>query len=204
MTMFSKEDQEAILHYIFSREANVELALGVMAARQSISERIIKDFLTRLEAALDLKARQLGDSWKVVNELKKNPFERHLQVYITKRDWNDLYRIFLSPDKWGARGFFLGVWNNWDILGHRLDGGRIRAALEGSVRSGGTADQWPFWTWADPYRHWSDERTLSCFLGDRGVQAVSDLAGVMFTIARVTKKVIDTVVHEWQEQQSRA
>ncbi|SRR6266568_4967989 len=148
--MFSNEDQEAILRFIFSREANVELALGVMAARQSISERIIKDFLTRLEAALDLKARQLGDSWKVVNELKPNPFKRHSQVYMTKQDWHDLYRIFLSPANWGARGFFLGVWNNWDILGQRLDGGRIRDALEGHVRRGAIADQWPFWIWADP------------------------------------------------------
>lgn len=110
--MFSHEDQEAILRFIFSREANVELALGVMAARRRISERVIKDFLTRLEAELGLKARQLGDSWKVVNELQTNPFERYLQVYLTKQDWNDLYRISLGPENWGARGFILGVWNN--------------------------------------------------------------------------------------------
>ena len=96
--MFSHEDQEAILRFIFSREANVELALGVIAARQSINERIIKDFLTRLEAALCLKAKQLGDSWKVGNELKTNPFGRWLKIYMTKEDWNDLYQISLCPE----------------------------------------------------------------------------------------------------------
>ncbi len=201
--MFSNEDQEAILRFVFSREANVELALGVIAARQSISERIIKDFLIRLEADLGLKARQLGDSWKVVNELKTNPFEHWLQVYMTKQDWNDLYRISLGPENWGAKGFILGVWNNWDMLGQRLESGRIRAARQGLVRSGTTTDWWPFYMWADPYRHWVDERTLSCFLGDRVVQAVADLAGAMLTIAVVTEEVIDTVVHDWRERQSR-
>jgi hypothetical protein len=202
--MFSTEDQEAILRFVFSREANVELALGVTAARQRISERIIKDFLTRLEADLGQRARKLGDSWKVVNELKTNPFEQWLQVYLTKQDWNDLYRIALGPENYGAKGFILGVWNNWDTLGQRLDGGRIRAALEGSVRSGMASNWWPFYIWADPYRHWADERTLSRFFGDRGVQAVADLAGTMFNIAGTTEKVIDTVVHDWRERQSRA
>lgn len=202
--MFSDEDQEAILRFIFSREANVELALGVMVARQKISERIIKDFLTRLETDLDLKARQLGDAWQAVNELKANPFERWLSVYITKRDWNDLYRIALCPENWGARGFILGVWSNWDILAQRLDGGRIKEALQGLVRSGTTSNAWPFWMWADPYRHWTDETTLSCFLGDRGIRAVSNLTEVMLTIAKTTENIIDTVVHDWHEQQSRA
>lgn len=202
--MFSHEDQEAILRFIFSREANVELALGVTAARQRISQRVIKDFLTRFEADLDTKVRQLGDSWKVVNELKTNPFERWLQVYMTKHDWNDLYRISLGPEQWGAKGFILGVWNNWDTLGQRFDGGRIGAALQGRVRSGTTTDWWPFYMGADPYRHWVDERTLSRFLGDQGVQAVADLAGAMLTIAMATEEVIDTVVHEWHERQSRA
>ena len=201
--MFSHEDQEAILRFIFSREANVELALGVLAAKKRISERIIKDFLTRLEAELGLQARDMGGSWKVVNELKTNPFERYSQVYMTKRDWNDLYRIALGPESWGARGFILGVWNHEDTLGQRLDGGRIMAALQGHVRSGLTSDAWPFWMWADPYRNWDDERTLACFLGSRDIQAISDLAGVMLTIARATEHVIDTVVHNWREQQSR-
>jgi hypothetical protein len=187
--MFSAEDQEAILRFIFSREANVELALGVLAARQRISERIIKDFLTRLEAELGLKARQLGDSWKVVNELQTNPFARFLQVYMTKQDWNDLYRISLGSESWNARGFILGVWNNWDTLGQRLDGGQLTAALQGQVRSGTTSDAWPFWMWAAPYRNWTDERTMGCFLGSRGIQAVADLAGAMLTIARATEKV---------------
>lgn len=201
--MFSPEDQEAILRFVFSREANVELALGVIAARQRINERIIKDFLTRLEADLGQGARKLGDPWKVVNELKTNPFERYLQVYITKQDWDGLYRIALGPENWGAKGFILGVWNNWDTLGQRLDGGRIRAALEGRVRSGMTSDHWPFYMWADPYRHWADERTLSRFHGNRGVEAVADLAGIMLTIAGATEEVIDTVVHDWRERQLR-
>jgi hypothetical protein len=202
--MFSHEDQEAILRFIFSREANVELALGVLAARQSISERIIKDFLTRLEVDLSLQARQLGDTWTVVNELKTNPFEHWLQVCLTKQEWNDLYRISLEPVNMNARVFVLGVWNNWATLGQRLDGGRIRAALQGHLRSGTTNDWWPFSMSADPYQNWVDERTLSCFLGKRGVQAVADLTGAMLTIARATEKVIDTVVHEWREQQTRA
>ncbi|MBA3965532.1 MAG: hypothetical protein H0X47_07130 [Nitrospirales bacterium] len=110
--MFSTEDQEAILRYIFSHEANMELALGVIHARKAISERIIKDFLTRLEAKLVLEVRQLGGSWDVVNDLKKDPFQRYKQIYITKNDWKeddqDLYRISLGPEKWDAKGFCLG------------------------------------------------------------------------------------------------
>ena len=110
--MFSNADQAAILRFIFSSEANVELALGVLAAGQSIRERIIQDFLTSLEAELARKASQLGASWKVVNELKTNPFEHWLQIYMTKQDWNDLYRISLGPENSDARGFILGVWSN--------------------------------------------------------------------------------------------
>ena len=114
--MFSNADQEAILRFIFSREANVELALGVLAAGPSIREKIIQDFLTSLEAELGRKTSQLGASWRVVNELKTDPFMRQAPVYMTKQDWNNLYKISLSPDNWGARGFFLGVWSNEDTL----------------------------------------------------------------------------------------
>jgi hypothetical protein len=201
--MFSNEDQEAILRFIFSREANVEFALGILAARQQTNERIIKDFLARLEADLGMKARQLGDPWRVVNELKTNPFERYSHIYMTKQGWNDLYRISLGPESWGARGFILGVWNNWDTLGQRLDGGRIKAALQGLVRSGTTTDYWPFYMWADPYRNWVDERTLRCFLTNQCVQTLEALAGVMLTIAKATENIIDTVVNDWHKQQSK-
>jgi hypothetical protein len=46
-----------ILRFIFSSERHVELALGILAARQSVCERIIKDFLVKLEAGLWLRAR---------------------------------------------------------------------------------------------------------------------------------------------------
>ncbi len=156
--------KRAILRFIFDSDANVELALGVLAAGQSIRERIIQDFLTSLEAELGRKASQLGDSWEVANELKTDPFKHWSQVNITKQDWNDLYRISLEPLNMNARGFVLGVWNNWATLGQRLDGGRIRAALQGHVRSGATNDWWPFYMSADPYQDWDDKRTL---LGSR-------------------------------------
>lgn len=202
--MFSNEDQETILRFIFSRESNVELALGIMSARQSISEKIIKDFLAKLEDELCLKTKQLGDSWKVCNDLKANPFERWMQIYITKQNWNDLYRISLEPLNMNARGFVLGVWNNWDTLGQRLDDEKIRAVLQGHVRNGSTNDWWPFYMSAAPYQNWIDERTLSLMWGNRGAQAISELTRAMVTIAVTTEKVIDIVVHNWLKKPSKA
>lgn len=193
--MFDNEDQEAILRFIFSREANVELALGVMVTRQRITERVIKEFSLRLEAELNKHAKQLGDSWEVVNQIKKNPLECYRSIYLIKQEWKDLYRINLSAEKGNARDFILGVWNDWEQLGQRrLDGGQISTALQGVVRSGTTTDYWPFYLWADPYRHWSDEMTMLSFLGDRGKQTVSALGGIMLTIAKSTEKIIDKVV----------
>lgn len=134
--MFSNEDQEAIFRFVFSNEANVELALGIIAAQQRIKEKIIKDFLARLEQDLVLKFNQLGDTWKVGNDLKKDPFQPYKQIYMTKGNWKDLYRISLAPDRLNAKGFFLGVWNDWDKLQQRLDGGRIFEILQGHVKSG--------------------------------------------------------------------
>lgn len=200
--MFSTEDQEAILRYVFSHEANMELALGVIHARKAISERIIKDFLTRLEAKLVLEVRQLGGSWNVVNDLKKDPFQPYKQIYITKGDWEDLYRISLAPDKFGGKGFFLGVWNDWDRLGQqRLDGGRISEVLEGHVKSGKISNEWPFWMWAAPYTDWVDEKTLTRFLGDKCDRSVSELADLMLNIAKTTETLIDKLVHDWPKKQ---
>jgi hypothetical protein len=201
-TMVRNADQDAILRFVFSREANAELALGVLAARQAIQEKIIKDFLPGLERTLVQKAKELGKAWTVVNELSTNPCKQYAQIYLTKTNWNNLYRIALDAQTPEARDFILGVHNDWDTLKRRLDGGKISQALQGHVRSGITTDWWPFYMWAAPYRHWDDARTLACFLGEKGVQAVSFLAGAMFTIAQATESVIDTVVQEWHDRQS--
>jgi hypothetical protein len=196
--MFSNADQEATLRFIFSSEENVNRALGVLAVRQSIQERIIKDFSASLEAELALKARQLDGTWTVVNEFKTTPSKEYTQIYLTKTNWNNLYCIALQAEKPGARDVILGVQNDWNTLGgQRLDGGAISKALRGHVRSGRTTEWWPFCMWADPYRHWDNARTLACFRGAKSVQAISELAGAMFTMAQVTEQTIDTVVQKW-------
>lgn len=197
--MLSNEDQEAIFRFVFSNEAHVELALGVISSRKSICERIIKDFLMRLDEDLTLKAKQLGDTWKVENELIKNPLDRWKGVYLTKDNWRGLYRISLSPERWDAKEFILGVWNDWDQLRQRLDDGRIREGLQGHVQSGKVSDWWPYYRLADPYKDW-DEKTLASFLGEKNVKAISYLTSEMFNIAKNTEALIDKLVHDWWEK----
>jgi len=100
-----------------------------------------------------------------------------------------------------AKGFVLGVWNNWDKLGQRLDTGRISTALQGHLCSGRSNDWWPYYIPADPYQNWVDEKTLSRFFGNACEETVSELSEGMLKIARATEQTIDTVLCEWRRQQ---
>jgi len=193
--MFSDDDQEEVVRFVFSKEENVELALAVMAAGQAIREKIIREFLTKLEDELWRRAKELGESWKVVNELSKDPFKRGLGLYLVKEDWRETYWVGLWSERGEARDFVLGIWHEGVPQG--FDGGRIREALEGRVRSGITNDQYPFYIWADPYRDWADEATLSGLVGDRGSQAVRALSDTTLTIAAATEGIIDKLVRDW-------
>jgi hypothetical protein len=88
--MFSPADREAILHFVFSSEENVKMALAVSAVRREIKKKIIAEFAKKLECDLREGAKKLGETWEVVSELKGNPFDRWWQIYMAKRDWNDL------------------------------------------------------------------------------------------------------------------
>jgi hypothetical protein len=197
--MFTKEDQDAIIHFLFDDKhnnfGNVELALGIIAAREKINRIIINKFLNTLTEYLNQQIKNLGESWIVVNELQQDPFERYEQIYITKNEWKDLYRVALGPEEKGARGFIFGVWSRKDKLGHRFDGGRISASLKRLGLGGATSDVWPFWKRVDDYKNWDDPKTLSCFLEGQNLQAIEYLAGCLLAIARETENVIDSLVH---------
>jgi len=201
--MFSDDDQEAVVRFVFSKDENVELALRVIAAGEAIRERIIKEFLAKLEDELWRRAKELGESWKVVNDLGKDPFKRWAQVYITKQEWGGLYAVFLEPEKPGPSDFVLGVWGLGKKRPKDLDEGPVREALQQRFGRGMTNDGCPFYMWADPYRDWGDEATLCSFLGDRGSQAARALSDTMLTIARATEGIIDSVVQDWSKRQQK-
>jgi hypothetical protein len=203
--MFSPEDQEAIVRFVFSKDENVELALAVMAAGRRIAEKIIKEFLTKLEEKLRQGAKELGESWKVVNDLISDPFTRdYLVMGVAKEDWRGLYRIGLWPEKRDARDFVVGVQGDWDRLPKLFDGGRVKKALEGLLPAGITDDWNPFYMRAQQaYRDWGEPETLSCLHSDRGDLAVTYFADTIRTMARATEGIIDSVVQGWSKRQQK-
>jgi len=203
--MFSPEDQETIVRFVFSKDENVELALGVMAAGRKIAEKIIGEFLTKLEEKLRQGAKELGESWKVVNDLISDPFTRdYLVMGVAKENWRGLYRIGLWPEKRDARDFVVGIQGDWDRLPKLFDGGRVKKALEGPLPAGITDDWNPFYMRAhQAYRDWSDAETLSRFLGDRGTEAAAYFADPILTMARATEGIIDSLVDDWRKQQQK-
>ncbi len=203
--MFNPEDQKTILRFVFSQEVNLELALGINAISKEIAKQIIGQFLTLFENELRSRAGQLGPSWKVVNKLSKNPFQRYELIYLTKDEWHGLYLIAMSPENYEAKNFILGVRNNWDELGQRYDQGRIGQALDGMIRKGMISDWWPFYILApDPYgKDWMDPSTLYYFIGERGKQTATKLSEGMYEIAQHTEKIIDELAQEWDKQHQK-
>lgn len=200
--MFTTEDQEAIVRFVFSKEENVELALGVMAAGDAIREKIIKEFLTRLEDELRRKVAELGESWKVVNDLIKDPFKRWEEVYITKQQWGGLYAVFLEPEKPGPSDFVLGVWGDRKKPPKGLDEGPVREALQQRFGRGMTNEGAPFYMRANErYRDWADGATLCGLHGDRAKQAIEYFANTMVAMAGATQTLIDSLVDKWGERQ---
>jgi hypothetical protein len=189
---------------VFSKQENVELALGVMAAGQAIREKIIREFLTKLEEKLRQGAKELGKSWKVVNDLIKDPFGRWKQVYITNEEWGDCYAFAMEPEKPGPNGFVLGVWSNWEKPPKDLDEAPIRVALEERFGRAMTNEGVPFYMLANQrYRDWDDPETLSRLHGDRALQAIEHFADTMVTMASTTEKIIDKLVGEYRERHQR-
>ena len=203
--MLTSEDQEAIISFIFSQDRYQELALAVLGVRQQITEKIIKEFSEKLTEKLNMKVKEIGDSWVINNYLGT---ERYSGIKIYKNAWVDsdkaLYGVTLEVQDSKYRQFAVGVWNNRDVLGEDYDDGSIKDSLKVCLPKGWKNPWWPCCIFLqDPYRNWAEPTTLSRFIGNQREHSVDVLATRMLDIAKSAEVVIDSMVDKFRNMQPR-
>ena len=207
--MISAEDKEMVVDYLFGANVsgpNVRLALKVLAAGDEIRRRIIERFLKRLEEGLEKRLGELFtpcNTWKVKNNLIENVFDRWESIHITKDGWQELFYIALCPEYYNARGFLLGVRQNWEKLQVHLDKGEIKQAVESAGKPGGhiQKEMWPYWDWVDSkYRDWNDTEILFCLHENQGEEAIDYFTDELTSIAQAVEKPIDNLVASFQNK----
>ncbi len=207
--MLSPEDKNTILDFICSSDENLELALGVLAVRNDLMMWIIREFLKKLEIKLNGLVHDLGSSWTVVNR-SKDELNGNVKIWLTKKEWNNFFRIGLGAERSGPKEFIVGVVRLDDKLVVNEDAVQMSMALNEKLGPGKTGPWWPYHlplkddAGLKEYSDWSNPRNLMQLIGKRGQLAIDDISDVMLCIAKESEKTLDSLFEEWRKLNSGA
>ena len=152
--MFSDEEKNIFIEYSLQNEENLKISINGYLSFDSLREKIIRQFIESAEKSIKAK---LSDDWEVDNSIKNNVFERWGGLFVYKKAWNGEYKIGFSSDKYGAKGFIIGVCKN-ETAPH-IDG--LLEKLNSEYRQGTQSNDWNWYQWLDhPYLNWDNEEVL--------------------------------------------
>ena len=195
--LWESGDKDAVVEYVFQRTENTEVALRILAEEERIKRRIAREFVETVETRLQKSFSDRGAGWGIVNQLKKDALDRRKLIGVQKKSWDGLYCIGLMSEDKNGRRFMCGVWNDWEKLRMRVDGGKISDAIKAAeVRSGWTTDWWPYGAWMERDRNWWDERTLGKMIGEDRELFAYELVDIIVRIADAVEITIDAVIED--------
>ena len=151
------EKKKIVAEFALSNEENLRLTSQIVSSFDSILEKLIRNFLSKLSKSLK---DELGDEWIIIDELSENPLGTDT-LYITKVKWKKLYSIGFAPANQRGRNFYVGVFRTRGNIEEPIKSGIITTTLSEKYKKGRRDNWWDWWTYVDEaYRNFSNEDTL--------------------------------------------
>lgn len=186
----ANKEKELIASYVLQNEGNLEVALKIAFAFDEIRKKIILDFLEALEKDL---SKSLDHKWVIKNDLKENVFDHWRGLYITKNEWREdlLYRIGFASEKYGARGFIIGVTKKQES--QPIEGGKLNKLLGEKYKPGLASSHWEWYQWVEGnYGNWDNEEVLIKMYQKQ--ETVSYFKEQILRIKEIAEPIIDEAV----------
>lgn len=185
-------DIEIVVEHTLQSEDNLRLAAWVSAAFEQVRQRVVREFVKRLQS--DLLAR-LGDSWAVEQNCDKDALKADWLVDIKKKRWHDNCSICLEGSKEGPRAVDYFVWLDSDMPGKARLAEELKAALDEKHGVGKKSANAPWWSFLEPpYDDWTTENALVLLY--RKADAAEEIAGQLESICRTVEPIADRRVRQ--------
>lgn len=177
-TMSSSSVRESILEHALENKENLATTLDIVFAFDPLCERIISDFLLKLETFVLNKLGQDSDGWDVNNDksLLDCPLGKDNHLSFGRVSWKKQYFVGVQPLKSDACDVIVGVWYDKGTKTNvpRRDLSRLREKLNLSLGVGKQKEIGEEWAWCRyldaPYRNWNTKETLIELREDRAVE----------------------------------
>jgi|ERR1035437_1303260 hypothetical protein len=185
-------DIEIVVEHTLQNEDNLRLAAKVSAAFEQVRQRIVREFVKRLQS--DLRTR-LGDSWTVDQNCDKDPLEADWLVEIKKKKWGENCSVCLEACKVGPRDLDCYVWLNSEMPTKGRLAAELKEALDEEYGAGKESpDTVRYFYLEPPYDDWATENALVLLY--RKADAAEEIAGQLESICRTVEPIADRRVRQ--------
>jgi hypothetical protein len=185
-------DIEIVVEHTLQNEDNLRLAARVSAAFEQVRQRVVREFVKRLQS--DLLAR-LGDSWEVEQNCDEDALGAGCLVEIKKKRWDDNCSICLEGWEEGPSDVDCYLWLNSEMPGRARLGAELKAALDERHGAGRKSPDavWYFYL-GPPYDDWTTEKALVLLY--RKAEAVKEIGDQLEGICRTVEPIADRRVRQ--------
>lgn len=185
-------DIEIVVDHTLQNEDNLRLATKVSTAFEQVRQRIVSEFVKKLQADL---LRRLGDSWEVEQYCDEDALGAGCLVEIQKKRWRDNCSICLEGDKDGPSDVDCYVWLNSEMPGKARLAAELKAALDEKPGAGRkNADAIWYLYLEPPYDDWTTEETLVLLY--RKAEAVKEIGDQLEGVCRTVEPIADRRVRQ--------
>lgn len=156
--MFSEEERKIFIEHSMQDENNLKISINAALSFDHLREKIIQRFIESVEDSLLKELNKLSDEWEMNNSIKDNIFDHWRGIFVYKRTWDKQYQVGFSSEKYGAKGFIIGVIKNNEKVPN-IDG--LFEKLNNEYRQGSQSNSWNWYQWLEhPYQNWDNEEVL--------------------------------------------
>jgi len=181
--MFSDEERDIYVEYALLNEETLRISINTTLAFDQLRKNIITAFLKSVEKAI---RERLSEEWIIDNSLLENVFDHWRGIFISKKDWIKEYQIGFSSEKYGAKGFIIGVTKASESVPHIVG---LLEKMNRDYRQGTQSNNWNWYQWMEhPYQNWDNEDILIKMY--RG-EAVDYCVKHIMLISEIASKQID-------------